>query len=120
MANQKQGEGSGVAAPLREEKTRGREILDGLEQSSELELRSDRKIHQGPRPSEIRRFLLRFAARRGIRIKEHLSETPPGPCWFVRLEDATNMATAVSYEGPDNALVMAFLSFENPAYNFLD
>jgi hypothetical protein len=71
------------------------------------------------RCSEIRRFLLRFAQRRGLRVQEHHSDFPES-LWFCRLESGDNGATSVSAESADNALTMAFLAFENPAYNFLD
>jgi hypothetical protein len=70
----------------------------------------------GLRNSELRDFLLRFAAREKLRIHEHFSDT----YWYCHLEGDRGSATSVSRESADNALVMAFLSFENSDYNFLD
>lgn len=81
------------------------------------------------KPSEIRAFLLRYAAKRGLTVKEHLSpswETGKGgkeglTCWYCHVQNSekTKSATAVSYQGPDNALAMAFLHFGNPELDFL-
>lgn len=70
------------------------------------------------RNSEIRSYLLRFAEKKGIRIKEYISEGPRTG-WFCHLEGNGRTSTAVSYEGHDNALVMAFLSFVNPSVDFI-
>lgn len=78
------------------------------------------------RPSEIRAFLLRFAAKRGIRVQEHISDAEGGAktAFYCHLESAPGewkkTSTSISYEGHDNALVMAFLSFSNPDIDFLD
>ncbi len=73
--------------------------------------------------SEIRRFLLKFAARRNIRVQEYKS----GPnAWYVHLQapdgDSSNWktATSVSQESADSALTMAFLSLSNREMDFLD
>lgn len=74
------------------------------------------------RNSEIRSFLLRHAHKSGLRLREYVSDWRDGPIGFYcHLEgDApTHSATAISLEGHDNALVMAFLSFYNPELNFL-
>lgn len=77
------------------------------------------------RNSEIRSYLLRFAAKNGIRVSEHVTDEQwQKICFFCHLESGEDekkkTATAVSHEGHDNALVMAFLSFFNPNCNFLD
>lgn len=75
------------------------------------------------RPSEIRAFLLRYAAEKGILVHEHVSDWRDGPiAFYAHLQakgEAAKTATAVSYQHFDNALVMAFLSFLNPEINFL-
>lgn len=74
------------------------------------------------RPSEIRAFLLRFAARKGLLVKEYVSDWRDGPIGFychVQSNSPIHSATAISLEGHDNALVMAFLSFYNSELNFL-
>lgn len=76
------------------------------------------------RNSEIRSFLLRYAERRGLLVQEHISDWRDGPiAFFCHLQagkDPGKSATAISLEGPDNALVMAFLSFGNPDIDFLE
>ncbi len=76
------------------------------------------------RNSEIRSFLLRYAQKRGLLIQEYLSDFADGPIvWYCHIQDGKDprhSATAVSREGFDNALVMAFLSYGNPEINFLD
>ncbi len=78
------------------------------------------------RASEIRKFLLCYAARRGIRIQEFLSDEDGRPVvWYAHIEVPSGpdtprrTATAVSREGFDNALVMAFLYLGNPELDFL-
>jgi hypothetical protein len=78
------------------------------------------------RDSEIRAYLLQYAEKRGIRVAEHLSDNPgerlaffchleaPGRCGLPK-----KTATAISYEGRDNALVMAFLNLSNPELDFI-
>ena len=76
------------------------------------------------RPSEIRAFLLRYAHRRGIAVKEHVSEGPGPTAFFCHLaappDEPLKTVTAISYECWDNALVMAFLAWGNPALDFLE
>jgi hypothetical protein len=78
------------------------------------------------RPSEIRAFLLRYAARRGILVKEYVPDPVPGEknVFYCHLElpgDAPGRsATAVSHEHADNALTMAFLNLGDPSIDFLD
>jgi hypothetical protein len=72
------------------------------------------------RPSEIRAYLYRYAAKNGIRIREHVSDWDQPTAFFCHLERDGKTATAVSQEGHDNALVMAFLSLADPTINFLD
>lgn len=74
------------------------------------------------RASEIRAYLLRYAAKHGIRVSEHVSEMDGKTSFFCHVQDPkeAHSATAISHEGFDNALVMAFLSFSNPSIDFLD
>lgn len=77
------------------------------------------------RPSEIRAFLLRYAAKRNILVKEYVSDHDHGPLvFYTHLQDGNGdpkkTATAVSTEHHDNALVMAFLAFLDPGMDFLD
>lgn len=76
------------------------------------------------RPSEIRAFLLRYAHRRGIAVKEYVSEEPGPAAFFCHLaappEEPIKTVTAISYECWDNALVMAFLQWQNPELDFLE
>lgn len=72
------------------------------------------------RNSEIRSYLLRFAAKKGIKVVEYVSDQPDHRVgWFCHLESGTKTATAISYEGHDNALVMAFLNLSDPSCDFL-
>lgn len=72
------------------------------------------------RNSEIRRYLLAFAAKRGISVEEHVSDEPwEKISFFCILKGGGKTSTAVSNEHHDNALVMAFLSFCNPEMDFL-
>lgn len=77
------------------------------------------------RPSEIRAFLLRYAGKRGILVKEYTSEPGEGvrTCFFCHLQappkEPYKTATALSYEHGDNALVMAFLNYANSELDFL-
>lgn len=74
--------------------------------------------------SEIRSFLLRHAGKRGILVREHISDWRDGPaefyCHVQSGSDPTKTATALSLEGPDNALVMAFLAYGDSSIDFLD
>lgn len=78
------------------------------------------------RPSEIRAFLLRYAKKKGLLVREHISDLPnekhTGKSAFychVQDKEGLSTATAISYEGPDNALCMAFLQWHNPELDFL-
>lgn len=75
------------------------------------------------RNSEIRFYLLRFASRNGLMVKEHLSPAWQAgrTCFYCHIQnkEGDRSSTAVSYEGPDNALCMAFLHWNNPELNFL-
>lgn len=79
------------------------------------------------RPSEIRRFLLQYAARKGWRIQEFVSDELFGPiAWYAHIEippqagERRRTATAISHEGHDTALAKAFLYLGNEELNFLD
>mgnify|MGYP001613324527 CR=1 FL=1 len=75
------------------------------------------------RESEIRAFLLRYAAKRNILVKEYTSDQPGDKiAFYCHLEDAyqDKTATAISYEHFDNALCMAFLNFSNPELDFIE
>lgn len=79
------------------------------------------------RPSEIRAFLLRYAKKRGILVQEHTSGLLEGDgpvTYFCHLQSPTTdplkTATAISQDGQDNALVMAFLNFSDSSIDFLD
>jgi hypothetical protein len=73
--------------------------------------------------SEIREYLLRYALDKGILVTEHVSDWRDGSvmfyCHLQREKEPEKTATSVSYEGPDNALVMAFLSYSNPEMDFI-
>jgi hypothetical protein len=75
------------------------------------------------RNSEIRSYLLRFAAKKGILVQEYLSEWRDGPaifyCHIQDGKDPKRTATALSKEGFDNALCMAFLSFFEAECDFI-
>ena len=68
---------------------------------------------------EIRRFLLRIAKKKGIRVKEYKSQEPCD-LWFCRLESLDNYSTAVSYSSADAALIMAFFAYLDPSFSFLN
>lgn len=78
------------------------------------------------KPSEIRTFLLRYAAKKKIRIQEFVSDELSRPiCFYAHLEippkDGTprRTATALSNEGHDTALTKAFLYLSNSELDFL-
>lgn len=74
---------------------------------------------------EIRSYLLRYAKKNGIMVKEHVSEGLSGSrtafyCHIqARGSDPVKSATAVSLESRDNALIMAFLNFGCADIDFL-
>lgn len=78
------------------------------------------------KPSEIRAFLLKWAKDKNLIVKEHVSPSWAGGgltafyCHVENQVDQKKSATAISYEGHDNALVMAFLNFLDPSLDFLD
>lgn len=79
------------------------------------------------RPSEIRAFLARYAGKRRIIITEYTSDPGEGEgpvYYYCHLQssgdDPKRTATAVSKNGMDDALVMAFLSYADSSLNFLD
>ena len=69
--------------------------------------------------SEIRRFLLLYAKKRGISVVEHKSEEP-NVCFYTHLSTPENTVTAVSYESQDSALTMAFLQWSDKSLVFFD
>lgn len=76
------------------------------------------------RNSEIRAFLLSYAERKGILVKEYVSDWDDGPiAFFCHIQFPKSCpqksATAISYQHPDNSLVMAFLNLGNPELNFI-
>lgn len=77
------------------------------------------------RDSELRAFLLRYAQKRGLLVKEHVSEPAGGGLagFYCHIQAPGTVplksATAISYEGRDNALVMAFLNYGNHELDFI-
>lgn len=77
------------------------------------------------RDSELRAYLLRYAKKRGLLVQEHVSEPAGGglAAFYCHIQSARTeplkSATAVSTEGRDNALVMAFLNYGNREIDFL-
>lgn len=77
------------------------------------------------RPSEIRAFLLRYAMKNQLIVKEHVSPSWESGgktafyCHIQSQDEIPRSATAVSVEGFDNALAMAFMNFLEPTLDFL-
>ncbi len=65
-----------------------------------------KKSGQKARYDEVARFLLSYAEKRGIRVKQSRSVTDG--LFFCRLETQETFATAVSAHGENEALVLAF------------
>lgn len=81
----------------------------------------------GPRISEIRQFLLRYAKENKWRIREYVSDEILRPItYYCHIEVPEGIyakpgtATAISSESADSALAKAFLYIGNPSLDFLD
>ncbi len=79
------------------------------------------------RSSELRRFLLGYAKRKGYRVQEFVSDELHQPiCFYAHVEipaiDGTHRrtATALSHETHDTALAKAFLYLGNGELDFID
>lgn len=75
-----------------------------------------KKSQKETRYDEVVRFLLAYAKKKGIRVKQTRSESDG--LYFCRLENLDSFSTAVSAAGENEALVMAFLSFLEPEFKF--
>lgn len=75
--------------------------------------------------TEIRKFLILYALRRGMEIQEHAGDPDQHGtrCYYAHISlpgsDPARTVTAVSYESQDSALVMGFLQWSNSALDFL-
>lgn len=80
----------------------------------------------GARPSDVRAWLLNYADKKGLVVEEDVSDIPGQriayTCVITDYRDESyvpDSVRAISHEGHDNALVMAFLNWSRADLDFL-